>query len=315
MLMFDHAKLYDSQANLGFVLSQTSHIEAQVQEVAYEGIVYPDLIPVDTSAHPFAKTVTYFYMDRVGKADWINGNSDNVPNVGLNIAKEEEAIYTAAIGYNLGFEEVGQARMLGFNLSAEHAITAARAAEEMIDRVALLGDTGKGLKGLLNNDTIDSVAFAAGAGSTTTFETMTPDEILTRVNQLLTGVVTATRGIEIADTVLMPLSTLTHLTTRRIPDTSLTVMKFLQENNVYTAMTRRPLDIRGLTDLETINSGNTKRMVAYRRSPDVLKFHLPMPHQFLPPQVSGLNIIVPGVFRIGGCNIRRPKAVRYATGF
>lgn len=311
----DPIKLYDAQANLGFVLSQTSHIEAEVQEVAYEGIIYQDLLPVDTSAHPFAKTVTFFYMDRVGKADWINGNSNDIPVVGLNMSKEEEPIFTAGIGYNLGFEEVGQARMLGFNLSSEHAITAARVAEEMVDRVALIGDTGKGLKGLLNNDTIDSTAFAAGAGSTTTFETMTPDEILTRINQLLSGIVTGTNGIEIADTLLLPLSTLTHLSTRRLTDSAMTVLKFLQENNVYTAMTRKPLDIRGLTDLETINSGGTKRMVAYRRSPDVLKFHMPMPHQFLPPQVSGLNIVVPGVLRIGGTNIRKPKAIRYATGF
>lgn len=310
----DPIKLYDAQANLGFVVSQTSHIEAEVQEVAYEGIIYQDLLPVDTSAHPFAKTVTFFYMDRVGKADWINGNSNDIPVVGLNMSKEEEPIFTAGIGYNLGFEEVGQARMLGFNLSSEHAITAARVAEEMVDRVALIGDTGKALKGLLNNDTIDSTAFAAGVGTTVTFETMTPDEILTRVNQLLSGIDTSSRGIELADTWLIPNTTFNHLTTRRLTDTSMTVLKFIRDNNVYTAKTGRPLDIRALTDLETIASGG-KRMVAYRRAPDVLKFHMPMPHQFLPPQVAGLNIIVPGVLRIGGTNIRKPKAIRYATGF
>lgn len=313
-MAFNPINLYDGAANLGFVVSQTSHIEAQVQEVAYEGIIYADLIPVDTSAHPYAKTVTFYFMDRVGKAEWVNGNSNDVPNVGLDMSSENEPIYTAAIGYNLGFEEVGQARMLGYNLPAEHAITAARVAEEMIDRVALTGDTGKGLLGLLNNSSITSVAFAAGAGNTVTFETMTPDEVIVRVNQLLSGMITATRGIEMADTLLMPLTTLTALSGRRLTDSSMTVLTFIRQNNVYTAMTGRPLDIRGLTDLETIASG-AKRMIAYRRSPDVLKFHLPMPHQFLPPQISGLNVQVPGVFRLGGTNIRKPGAVRYGTGF
>ncbi|MBK8199227.1 MAG: DUF2184 domain-containing protein [Acidobacteria bacterium] len=313
-MTFNQVNLYDAQANLGFVLSQTSHIERQVQQVAYEGLVYSELIPVSTEAHPFAKTVTFFYSDNVGKADWVNGNSNDIPVVGMNMSKEEEPIFTAAIGYNLGFEEVGQARMLGHNLSADYAIGAARVAEEMCDRVALLGDTGKSLKGLLNNSSIDTVAFAAGAGSTTTFETMTPDEILARINQLLTGMVTGTRGIENADTLLMPLSTFTHISTRRLTDSNMTVLAFIKANNVYTALTGKPLDIRGLTDLETIASG-AKRMIAYRRSPEVLKFHLPMPHQFLPPQVAGLNVVVPGVMRMGGTNIRRPKAVRYATGF
>lgn len=312
--MLNAINLYDGQANLGFVTSQTSHIEAQVAEVAYEGVIYADLVPVDTSAHPFAKSVTFFYMDRVGKADWINGNSNDIPVVGLDMSKEEEPIFTAGIGYNLAFEEVGQARMLGMNLSAEHAITAARVAEEMADRVALTGDTGKGLKGLLNNDTITSVALQAGAGSTTTFETMTPDEVLARINTVLSGIVNSTRGVEMADTLLLPLSTLTYLATRRLTDTSMTLLQFIRLNNVYTAMTGRQLDIRGLTDLETIASGG-KRMVAYRRAPDVVKFHMPMPHQFLPPQVAGLNIIVPGVMRLGGVNIRKPGAFRYATGF
>lgn len=312
--MLNAINLYDGQANLGFVTSQTSHIEAQVAEVAYEGVIYADLVPVDTSAHPFAKSVTFFYMDRVGKADWINGNSNDIPVVGLDMSKEEEPIFTAGIGYNLAFEEVGQARMLGMNLSAEHAITAARVAEEMADRVALTGDTGKGLKGLLNNDTITSVALPAGAGSTTTFETMTPDEVLARINTVLSGIVNSTRGVEMADTLLLPLSTLTYLATRRLTDTSMTLLQFIRLNNVYTAMTGRQLDIRGLTDLETIASGG-KRMVAYRRAPDVVKFHMPMPHQFLPPQVAGLNIIVPGVMRLGGVNIRKPGAFRYATGF
>ena len=51
---------FDGQAALGFVLSQTTHIENQVNEVIYGDIQYQDLIPVDTTAHPLAKSVTYF---------------------------------------------------------------------------------------------------------------------------------------------------------------------------------------------------------------------------------------------------------------
>ena len=64
---------------MGFVTSQTAHVEQQVNEVVYPDIQYPQLIPVDTSAHPFAQTVEYYSSDKTGKAEWINGNADDVP--------------------------------------------------------------------------------------------------------------------------------------------------------------------------------------------------------------------------------------------
>jgi hypothetical protein len=47
----------------------------------------------------------------------------------------------------------------------------------------------------------------------------------------------------------------------------------------------------------------------------VLKIHIPMPHRFLPVWQTGpMKYDVPGIFRLGGLEIRRPKAVRYVDG-
>jgi hypothetical protein len=47
----------------------------------------------------------------------------------------------------------------------------------------------------------------------------------------------------------------------------------------------------------------------------VLKMHIPMPHRFLPVWQTGpMRFDVPGIFRLGGLEIRRPKAVRYVDG-
>jgi len=57
-------------------------------------------------------------------------------------------------------------------------------------------------------------------------------------------------------------------------------------------------------------------MVAYRRDPAVLEFHMPMPHRFMPVWQNGpINFLIPGIFRIGGIEIKRPAAIRYADGF
>ena len=71
-------KLFDAQAALGFVTSQTSHIEREVNATVYPDIQYPFLIPVDTSAHPFAKSVTYYSSDKFGRAAW------NVVSIAIN---------------------------------------------------------------------------------------------------------------------------------------------------------------------------------------------------------------------------------------
>ena len=73
--------------------------------------------------------------------------------------------------------------------------------------------------------------------------------------------------------------------------------------------------IRATRGLETAGSGNTQRMIAYHRNPRVLKLHIPMPHRFLPIyQDSRLHFQVPGVFRLGGLDVRRPKEIRYGDG-
>jgi hypothetical protein len=303
------------QANLGFVVSQTSHVEAQVYNIKYPDIQYPSLIPVDTSANAYATSVTYFSMDKVGKAEWVAGKAKDIPLVGLSMDKFETPVFMGAIGYDWGIEEVGQASMLGVNLGAEKAMAARRASEEFIDRIALFGDATKGFAGLFDYPGIDSSAVAAdGTNASTTWASKSGDLILRDVNDLLSGIYTDTLTTEIADTLILPFSRYNSLATRRLGDTEVTVLEFLRRHNVYTATTGAPLLIRGVRGLDTIGAGTSARMIAYRRSPEVLKLHLPMPFQFLPVQVLGLSYEVPGILRLGGLDIRLPGAVRYRDG-
>jgi hypothetical protein len=67
--------------------------------------------------------------------------------------------------------------------------------------------------------------------------------------------------------------------------------------------------------LDTAGAGGTARMVAYRRDPNVVKLHIPMPHRFLPVWQSGpIRWEVPGIFRLGGTDVRRPKEMLYVDG-
>lgn len=303
-------QMFDAQAALGFIESQTSHIETQVNETVYPDIQYPALIPVDTSASPMAQTVTYYSSDKFGAAKWINGNADDIPLAGTELAQHQTPVYTAAIGYGWGWEEVQQAQMLGRNLRADDAMAARRAYEEMVDDVALNGDSKKGFEGLINNSSVTEVAATTG-----TWATATSDEVLGDINDALLAVGTTTLYSELADTLLLSPAKMNFLATKRLGDTTMTILEFVRQNNTYTAMTGQPLLIRSVRGLETAGTGATQQMVAYRRDPQVLKLHIPMPHTFMPVYQAGpLRWVVPGLFRLGGLDIRRPKAVRYIYG-
>lgn len=303
-------KLFDAQAALGFVTAQTTHIEREVNETVYPDIQYPALIPVDTSAHPFAKTVTYHSSDKFGAAKWINGNADDIALAGTELARHETSVHMAGIGYGYGYEEINQAQMLGINLTADDAMAARRAYEEMVDRVALQGDTTKGFSGLINSSAVTAAAVTTGA-----WAAATEDQILGDINNIILAVGTDTQYTAMADTLLLPYAKLNLLATNRLGDTQMTILEFLRRNNTYTAMTGQELTIRAVRGLETAGAAGVARMVAYRRNPQVLKLHIPMPHRFLPVYQGGpLNFVVPGVFRLGGLDIRRPKEVRYGDG-
>lgn len=310
--------MFDAQAALGFLLSQTSHIEQQVWEKKYPDLTYAEDIPVDSSAHPWAKTITYFSSDKVGKAALLHGRANDFPLVDIERTKFETEIVMAGIGYDYSIEELNQAQMVvpRANLTADKASAARRAYEEFVDGVAYTGGGIAGFTGLINYAGITPTDVADGAGpADTTWETKTADEILKDVNETLTGIWTASNTVELADTLLLPLSTYAFISTKRLDATmTMTVLEYIQKANVYTMQTGKPLRIRARRELETagVGSPNSKRMIAYKRDPEVVKMHIPMPLRFLPAfQVSPMVVQVPGIFRVGGVDVRRPGAFRY----
>lgn len=302
---------FDAQAAYAFAVKQASIIEPGVYATRYPDIQYRDLIPVDTSGSEYATSVTYYSSNRFGKAGWINGNADDMPRAGTNKAKHETGVHTAGIGYGWGWEEIGRAQLLGMNLTADDAMAARRAAEEMVDRVALEGDTEKGFEGLFNNSGVTPVAATNGGWASATAADIAED-----VNNAILNVFNATNTVAIADRLLLPYSKFHILATKQFSAASdLTILEWLRRNNVYTAQTGQPLMIRGLRGLDTAGVSGTARMIAYRYDANVLKLHMPMPHRFLPVYQSGpLRWDVPGVMRLGGLDIRLPKEVVYCDG-
>lgn len=289
----------DMQAALGFVTSQQSHIESEVIRRTYPAIRYQQFVPIDTSANPFAASVTFFTQDHTGKAKMINGKGDDIPLVNVMRQKFESTVGMGGVGYSFSLEEIGQAQMLGMSLSSEGADAARMAYEQLVDEAAMVGLAGN--NGLLTMSGVTEVA--AGA----TFAASTPDQVLAIINREIADIESDSNGVEVVDTLILPLATAATME-RRIGDGSdVTILDFVMRNNRYTRRTGQPLMIE-------FDHRLTTKAVLYRRDPQVVKMHMPMPLQFIPPQAVNLEIKVLGMFRFSEVNIRRPGAIRRITG-
>ena len=292
----------DAQAALGFVTHQRTHIETGVLRKPYPEIKYPRMIPLDLSAAPFSLSVTHFTQDATGRAKFINGKGDDVPLINVTGQKFEQMVNMAAVAYSFSLDEIGAAQQMGTNLQSDGAQAARDAYEQLVDEVAFVGNTQLGIEGLYNMTGVSST----GAGAT--FAASTPDEVLSIINTAITGIEAASKGIELADTIVLPLKTAVEME-RRFGNTGDTVIDFIARANRYTRQTGQPLTVEFDYRLDDLN-----KMVVYRRDPSVLKMHMPMPLRFIAPQSVNLDIKVIGMFRFAPVNIRRPGAVKYITG-
>jgi hypothetical protein len=261
-----------------------------VNSIPIPEIIYQQLIPIDSSAGEWAKIVTYYSLDKVGAANWLNNLANDIPYADVNRDKRDQSIEIAGIGYTYTLEELGQAMSIpGLNLTAERAEAARFAYEMFMDNLAYKGSTVKGFQGLFNSPYPTVVAAKTGASGSTHWSLKTADEIIGDVQDSLTGVYQGSLTVEMADTVLLPIGEVQMLANKRIPNTYGNALDYLAKYNLYTQTTGAPLVIRGVLGLDSAGADGGGRMITYRRDPRCLKLHVPMPHRFLPVRAGGSN--------------------------
>lgn len=310
------------EAQFGFFVSQLAHVEPEVLMIQYADIQYPDLIPVDDSAWDWAPQITWFSGDGTGQPREIANAGDDIPLAQLSRDIHQVDVSMFALGFGYTEADIQSAMRVGTNLSSEQAMNVRRLIEEKMEDIIWQGDTRHEWESFLASTLVTAAAAADGAagGATAThWENKTATEILRDINAALSGVRTSTSRVEMADTLCLPPAACDLLSWMHLPQTDRSLWSYIMENNVYTNKTGRQLSIYEINELDraatTTAVAGQGRMIAYRRSPDVLKFHLPMPFSFFNPRMeNSLKYLVDGIFRTGGLEIRRPGAFRYIDG-
>lgn len=184
-----------------------------------------------------------------------------------------------------------------------------------IHNVCMYGDSVKNWLGLTNH-TLPAVINAPRTWVSDLAQTPAAiNQILQDVNGALTNVWQATLMIEMADTLLLPISAMSLLSITQLPNTTMNILQWIKQNNMVTQQTGRPLTIQAVRGLDTAGASGNGRMIAYRRDPEAIKLHIPMPFRFFPVWQTGPFVFdIPGAFRMGGLEWRLPNSARYVDG-
>jgi hypothetical protein len=309
----------DAQAALPFVIAQGRNIETQVYQRRYPTFNYAAHVPVVTEGNAWAIGTTFFTVDAAGEAKFLSGAGTDMP---FNQVTRDQASHDFAMigsGWEWNLEEINQAALYNLDLNSTKAMSAADKVERLLNSIAMSGSTEKNWTGLINNGSASRTDAAAtgdenGGTDSTFWVHKTNDQILTDVNGLISSIRENSEEVEWADSLRLPPEAFRLIATRRLGsgDGMLTLLEYIRRNNVYTAETGQALDIQPIRELATASSDGGGRMVAYRRDPQVVRFHLPMPRRVLQPRQKSIMGFETGIIaRTGGTEVRLPGAVAY----
>lgn len=306
----------DAQAAFPFVQAQGVNIETAVYQTRYPNYDYANVLPVVTQGAPWAVGTQFNTMDLTGEAKFLSGSGTDMPFSNAVHAMGMTGFALLGSGWEWTLEEVNQAALYGIALSDAKARAATQSVERKLYDVAMAGSTEKNWTGFVNATGVAVfTAAATGTGSSTFWANKTPAQILADLNAAITTISRNTNEVEYADTIALPPAAFDYLATTYVgtEGNSQTILDRFRTSNPYTSANNGAvLEVKRVRALANAGAGGTGRLVAYRNSDEVLRFHLPMPRQMLPIRSKSIMAFEAGIIaRTGGTEVRLPGAMVY----
>lgn len=306
-----------------FFARELEHVKAATYDVLYPELKATQLIPVSAEAGPGAESITYQQFDMLGMAKVISNYADDLPRADVKGKEFTSPVRSIGDSYGYSIQEIRASAMANKNLPARKANAARRAVEQKINTIAWnarpADNENGGLTGLLYTPNITKYEVDAGAVSTTkvwTAGTKTADEILFDLNKVVRTIISLTKGVEVPDTILLPVDQYAVIsTTARSSTSDTTILEFFLKNNP--SITR----VEWVNDLDSVAinprtgaAPATDLMICYKRSPDKLTLEIPQPFEQFAVQERGLEYVVPCHSRIGGVIVYYPLSIAIVDG-
>lgn len=319
-VMASGATHFDSAEDASvFFARELDAVKAESYDVQYPELTALNLFPISSETDPGAETVTYYTYDRTGVAKIIDNYSTDLPRADVTGNPSYAKVKSLGASYGYSAQEMRASRLAGKSLDSRKAEAARQAIDTANNRIAWRGDEESGLMGVLSNgQNIPLYAITAGANGKTKWTEKTADEILADVNGMAKQVAKVTKNVERPDTLCVPADVYMDISTRRIPDTTATVLSFILEHAPYikNVVSTAELDADSVETNPYAQAGDGGQGVAFLFKNDKRKLSLeiPMPYLQYPAQVKNLETVVPCEERTAGVIVYYPLSALIAVG-
>jgi hypothetical protein len=295
-----------------FVSTQLEYVRAAALAPPLVPLKGRQLIPTNNEVPEGAESFTYRQYDLLGKADWIGDKADDLPSVNSTSSETTIKPYTFGTSYEFSRQELLAAQYANVPLDARKASAARRAIELFFDTIAQSGNAAHGLKGLMNQSgTCTYTVPADGSGASKLWNTKTGDLILRDMHGIAQQIVSDTYEVEQPDTLVLPTTAFALIATTPFSD-------YTEDSilNIFLRTSRYITTVVPWTAADAAGGSGEGRMLAYRRSNEVLEHVIPAEFVQLPMESrkSGLEFFTACLGRTAGVCVYRPKALCVGDG-
>ncbi len=294
-----------------FFLREHEQVKARSYDKLYPELKARRFIPPSPEPAPNgAETITFRKFDRVGAAKLIASYADDIPRVDVFGEEVTTRIAPLGVAYAYNLQEVRAAAMANRPLPQMRADAARKAMEEQIDLILALGNTATSITGFLNNANVPQAAVATVNSTTTWAQKVAadPDRVLADITDAIADMVELTKGVEMPDTLLMPIGQYMLLSTTRLVDQAMTLLEYIRAKFPMLTLIDHWYRLTGA------GASVTDRFVVYKRSADKLWYEVPQEFESLAVQEVNFEFKVPCHARIGGVIIPYPLSLSYRDG-
>lgn len=253
---------------------------------------------------------------------WAGKATTTLPRANVDIGKIVNPLTLWAEEVSYTVPELQSAQLTGRPIDTQQ-LSALNLKREMdTDQLVYVGDPDVGATGLVNHSLVTNVTNVAnGAGGLPQWVNKTPDEVTADFNEILTSVWAASGYKAPPSKVGVAPNPFGYISTTKIGDAAQTsILKYVKENNIFTAQHDMPIDIVPIKWLDKNNINGPggspatyDRMIAYSQQADYVRFPL-VPLQAMQPQYRGIWVAVPYYGRLGRVEYVYPETAGYRDG-
>lgn len=299
-----------------FFARELDYIKSKSYDKIYPEFTALNNFPITHEVPEGAETTTYYSYEKTGMAAIISNYATDLPRADVKGKPSTAQVKSLGASYGYSVQDMRASRMAGKSLDTRRAEAARYAIDRTTNVIAFVGDKDHNLMGMLsdsNNIPLFTLSNVEIDGTQyTDFKHKSAAQILDDINAMFAYQSKLTKNVERADTLALPASVYIDISTRQVPNTGYTVLRFLKENAPYLKNIISAPELED--DAEETNPYEKGVMLLYTNSADKFSLEIPMAFYQYPLQNRNLEVVVPCEERVAGIILYYPLSALIAVG-